>query len=289
MARGRPASDSKVRSISSSRHWTSTWMVDVVGDEALLDDLALEVVVGLGGRGEAHLDLLEPDVHQGLEQRQLALGVHRVDQGLVAVAQVDAGPPGRHGQLPVRPGPVGQAAAARRGGRGGRAWGRRRRAWPSRCPACPSASAGGVLVGRCSWGAPSRWLGAAWLLDAAVAAVGAGDAGANKKPPGRGHRRLRANAMWRSPSGKEEVRGRGAVHQCHPWCQGDTARQGTVGTSARPGAEPAPIERAEAAPTTAARSTRDRAGQRPGAVGRTGRRAMARPVRRSRSDTRTAR
>jgi len=24
---------------------------------------------------------------------------------------------------------------------------------------------------------------------------------ANKKPPGRRHRRLRANAMWRSPSG----------------------------------------------------------------------------------------
>ena len=63
---------------------------DVVGDEPALDDLALEVVVGLGGRGESDLDLLEADVDQRLEQAQLAFGVHGVDQRLVAVAQVDA-------------------------------------------------------------------------------------------------------------------------------------------------------------------------------------------------------
>ncbi len=80
--------------------------LDVVGDQVLVNDQALEVVVGLGGRGEPDLDLLEPDVDQGLEQRELALGVHRVDEGLVAVAQVDAGPAWRVVELAVGPGPV---------------------------------------------------------------------------------------------------------------------------------------------------------------------------------------
>jgi len=40
----------------------------VVGDQAALDDLALEVVVGLGRRGEPDLDLLEADVDEGLEE-----------------------------------------------------------------------------------------------------------------------------------------------------------------------------------------------------------------------------
>ena len=61
MARRAPTSDSKVRSISSSRHCTSTWIVDVVGDQLLVDDQALEVEVGLRGRREADLDLLEAD------------------------------------------------------------------------------------------------------------------------------------------------------------------------------------------------------------------------------------
>ena len=80
--------------------------LDVVGDQVLVDDQALEVVVGLRGRGEADLDLLEPDVDQRLEQRQLALGVHRVDQRLVPVAQVDAGPARGPGELAVGPGAV---------------------------------------------------------------------------------------------------------------------------------------------------------------------------------------
>ena len=80
--------------------------LDVVGDQVLVDDEALEVVVGLRRRGEAHLDLLEPHVDQRLEQRQLALGVHRVDEGLVAVAQVHAGPARGPGELAVGPGAV---------------------------------------------------------------------------------------------------------------------------------------------------------------------------------------
>jgi hypothetical protein len=85
---------------------------DVVGNQPPFDDLALEVEVGLGGRGEPHLDLLEPDVHQGLEQLELALGVHGVDQRLIAVPKVDAGPLGGPGELAVGPGAVGQGEGA---------------------------------------------------------------------------------------------------------------------------------------------------------------------------------
>ena len=102
------SSDSKVRSISSSRHWTKHLDGHVVGDDPFVDDLALEVVVGLRGGGEAHLDLFEPDLGEGPEQAELALGVHRVDQGLIAVPQVDAGPAGGPGGLLVRPGPIGE-------------------------------------------------------------------------------------------------------------------------------------------------------------------------------------
>ena len=80
----------------------------VVGDQVLLDQLADEVEVGLAGRGEADLDLLEAHLHQGLEHAHLALGVHRVDQRLVAVAQVDAAPQGCLVDRLVRPGAVGE-------------------------------------------------------------------------------------------------------------------------------------------------------------------------------------
>ena len=65
---------------------------DVVGDQVLFDQLADEVEVGLAGRREADLDLLEAHLDQRVEHAPLALRVHRVDQGLIAVAQVDAAP-----------------------------------------------------------------------------------------------------------------------------------------------------------------------------------------------------
>ncbi len=79
---------------------------DVVGDQAVLDDRPLKVEVGLGSRREPDLDLLEPDLHQRLEEAELALGIHRVDECLVPVAQVHAGPVGRLAHLAIRPGPV---------------------------------------------------------------------------------------------------------------------------------------------------------------------------------------
>ena len=65
---------------------------DVFRDVPVVDQRADEVVVGLRRRREADLDLLVPHLDQQAEQPQLALGVHRLDQRLVAVAQVDAAP-----------------------------------------------------------------------------------------------------------------------------------------------------------------------------------------------------
>ena len=64
----------------------------VVGDQVVLDELADEVEVGLARRREADLDLLEAHLHQGVEHAPLARRVHRVDQRLVAVAEVDRAP-----------------------------------------------------------------------------------------------------------------------------------------------------------------------------------------------------
>src|SRR5690606_13425349 len=70
--------------------------------------LAAEIEVGLRGRRKADLDLLEAHLHQGAEHAPLALGAHRLDQRLVAVAQVDGAPDRGTGDDGVRPGPVRQ-------------------------------------------------------------------------------------------------------------------------------------------------------------------------------------
>jgi hypothetical protein len=68
---------------------------DVVGNRALVDEAAHEVEVGLARTREADLDLLVAHAHELVEHDALALGAHRVDEGLVAVAQVDGAPAGR--------------------------------------------------------------------------------------------------------------------------------------------------------------------------------------------------
>ena len=65
---------------------------DVLGDPVLLDQLADEVEVGLARAREADLDLLVAHPHQQVEHRHLARRCHRVDQRLVAVAQVGGQP-----------------------------------------------------------------------------------------------------------------------------------------------------------------------------------------------------
>ena len=81
---------------------------DVRGNAVFLDDLAHEVEVGLRGRRKTNLDLLETHAHQRLEHAQLALRVHRIDQGLVTVAQIHAAPHGRLGDGAGRPLAIGE-------------------------------------------------------------------------------------------------------------------------------------------------------------------------------------
>jgi hypothetical protein len=80
----------------------------VVRNQVLLDQDAHEVVVGLGRRREPDLDLLEAHPHERVEHSPLARRVHRIDEGLVTVAEIDRAPAGSLRELPVRPGPVGE-------------------------------------------------------------------------------------------------------------------------------------------------------------------------------------
>ncbi len=89
-------------------------------DAVLVDQLAHEVVFDLRCRRKTDLDLLEADPDQRLEHAQLARDVHRLDQRLVAVAQVDAAPDRRTGEHRVGPGAVRQADAGERAVFGGR-------------------------------------------------------------------------------------------------------------------------------------------------------------------------
>src|SRR5690606_9812166 len=81
---------------------------DVVGDRIVFDDLADEIEVGLARGREPDLDLLVPHANQQIEHAALAGGAHRVDERLIAVAQVDGAPSGRSVDDLVGPGAVGQ-------------------------------------------------------------------------------------------------------------------------------------------------------------------------------------
>ena len=64
----------------------------IVRNELTLDQHADEVEIGSRSRREADLDLLEAHRHQQVPETQLTLGIHRVDEGLVAVAKIDGAP-----------------------------------------------------------------------------------------------------------------------------------------------------------------------------------------------------
>jgi len=78
----------------------------VVGNAVFFDELAHKVEFDLRRRGKADFDFLEADGHERLEHAHLARDVHRLDQRLVAIAQVRRQPDRGLGQHGVGPGAV---------------------------------------------------------------------------------------------------------------------------------------------------------------------------------------
>ncbi len=76
---------------------------DILRHAALADQAADEIELGRPRGREPDLDLLHADLHQEVEEALLLFGVHRIGEGLVAVAQVGGEPPGRLGDGPGRP------------------------------------------------------------------------------------------------------------------------------------------------------------------------------------------
>ena len=60
----------------------------VVGNQVLLDQLPDEIEIRLRRRRKRHFDFLEADVDELAEHPQFPRRVHRLDQRLVAVAQI---------------------------------------------------------------------------------------------------------------------------------------------------------------------------------------------------------
>ena len=75
----------------------------VVGNVFFFDELAHEAELGFRGGREGDLDFLEAGGAERLEHAHLLLAVHRLEQRLVAVAQVGAHPDRRPVDHAVRP------------------------------------------------------------------------------------------------------------------------------------------------------------------------------------------
>ena len=78
----------------------------VLGHVTAGDELPDEVEIGLGGRRETDLYLLVAQGHEQFEHPHLAVRGHRIDEGLVAVAQVGGQPTGRFGDAFGGPGAI---------------------------------------------------------------------------------------------------------------------------------------------------------------------------------------
>src|SRR3546814_6871853 len=80
----------------------------VAWNPARLDEAGDEIELGRARAGETDLDFLEPNLDQQIEEAALPLGVHRVDQRLIAVAHVGGKPAWRRGDDAARPLSIGQ-------------------------------------------------------------------------------------------------------------------------------------------------------------------------------------
>src|ERR1700754_1184086 len=75
----------------------------IVGNARFVDQLANEIEVGLRCGRKSDFDFLEADRHEHLEEFELLWNAHRLDQRLVAVAQVGAHPDRRSLDRAARP------------------------------------------------------------------------------------------------------------------------------------------------------------------------------------------
>src|SRR5690606_25933635 len=85
----------------------------VVRDAVFRHQRTHEIEVGLRRRRKTDLDLLEADLDELFKKTQLALDAHRLDQRLVAVAQVGAHPDGRMSNAFAGPRAFGEVARKR--------------------------------------------------------------------------------------------------------------------------------------------------------------------------------
>ena len=92
----------------------------IVGNAARTHQIGDIIEVGRARSGKADLDFLDPDLAQQVEKPRLLFRPHRVDQRLVAIAQVGRQPARRRGYRARWPLPVGQVD-----GREGSVFGRR--------------------------------------------------------------------------------------------------------------------------------------------------------------------
>ena len=79
----------------------------VVGDVVLFDQFAADLILCFRRARKSDFDFLEAHVAERMEEFEFFFEIHRVDQCLVAVAQVNAAPDRRFGNGVVRPSPVG--------------------------------------------------------------------------------------------------------------------------------------------------------------------------------------
>ena len=80
---------------------------NIIGDQILFDDLAHEIKVELRCAGKAHFNLFVTHLDQQIEHRQFAVRIHRIDQRLIAIAQINRTPLRRFSDSLGRPGAVG--------------------------------------------------------------------------------------------------------------------------------------------------------------------------------------
>jgi hypothetical protein len=71
----------------------------IIGDQIIVDQVTAEIKIRLAGGWKADLDFLEAHFNKRIPHAYFAVGAHGFDEALITVAQIDATPNGRGGDL----------------------------------------------------------------------------------------------------------------------------------------------------------------------------------------------